>query len=1073
MRATKMFLFTFLAIAAGIWLAPAGLYAQIGTQATINGNVTDPSGAVIPGAHIVAVQNATHFTREADSDSAGNFQIPALPIGTYTVTVSANGMKTWEIQDLRLTIGAIQKVSPVLGVGAVNEVVTVQATRELQTETSSVQTTLDIPVLLDFPTASRDPIQFAQLTPGITYSAPSGPENGAYISGTGIRSNATSFTLDGTNINAPMDNGAIGVPIMDDIAEMTVEPSSASADAGRNPMQVKLVTKSGTNHLHGSVWEYFKNDALNAVYAFANKSQGKPKLRFNQFGGNLGGPILRNRAFYYGSFQATLNPSTNVYHVLAPSASTYQGNFPAGTKVKDPQTGLPFPNGPGGGPTIPANRINPASAYLAQFLPTANAGGYFDAQAPQQYKAYQSSLRLDYFLTPKQRIYARDIAFQSRNQTTAWLPSIVTLNNLDQNTIAVNYTYTITPRLLLTATAGFLQTANWFSSPEVGRTNYSDQAGIQGIDSAGRECCIGMPTLAITGYPGTSFPFGVNGKLYGNAPNTDLTVTLVRGKHTFSAGYALLNNRVYGQHASTYGRGYFLFSGTYTGNGLGDFLLGNAARSIKNLPLGQFGLDRNLLHSIHVDDVWKIRPDLTLNIGFRYEYFASPHFVAGNAATWDTAHNIIIAGEDSDGKVNLDHQPSAQAVAAATAGLWEPMSAAGIKQMIPSHGHWEPRLGFAWQPNPDMVIRGGYGVFENGIVGNRGASDIGAIPFFAIQQLDEGTTPVDYRYMWGQAPSFQQPSVNSTTSPHIDQARTQEWNLSTQTALPLSSSLTLSYIGNKAMGLPVAHDYNAPPPGKYANISKAQLHPNYGAIKLLENGADTWYHGLAVKWERRYTNGLYFLTSYMWSKSMSNHAYATGETSVITPYAPSWYERGSTPLDRRHNLKVTAIYNLPYGRGRMFGRHANWAMQEILGGWIASGYYAYLSGPPIAITVAGLTLGNGYGTRPDLVGNPNVAHPSKTQWFDPTAFATPAPYTFGNSGANPVWGPPLNYTDLGLHKDFSWAENRYVQIRLDAFNALNHVNLSTPGATIPSPSAGVISSAAAARTVQLGARIVF
>lgn len=296
-----------------------------------------------------------------------------------------------------------------------------------------------------------------------------------------------------------MDDGAVGLPVMDDIAEISVETANASPSAGRDPIQVKLVTKSGTNQFRGSAWEYFQNDALNAYYAFANKKQNKPHLRFNQFGGNAGGPILHNRMFFFGSFQASLSPNATVYNEFAPLATNYDGNFPTGVVVKDPLTGLPFPNGPAGGSSIPADRINPASKFLIQFLPVGVPGGpsgsIYQAQAPVLNKTYQSSLRLDYFINRKQRIYVRNIALQNRNTSSSYLPFFLYNNSLDQDTLGVNYTYTITPNLLLTATAGFIQTANWFSSPNVGRTNYSEEAGIQGIPTQGRECCIGLPSI--------------------------------------------------------------------------------------------------------------------------------------------------------------------------------------------------------------------------------------------------------------------------------------------------------------------------------------------------------------------------------------------------------------------------------------------------------------------------------------------------------------------------------------------------------------------------------------------------
>lgn len=577
------------------------------------------------------------------------------------------------------------------------------------------------------------------------------------------------------------------------------------------------------------------------------------------------------------------------------------------------------------------------------------------------------------------------------------------------------------------------------------------------------------------GYPGISLPFGLNGKLWGDTPDANVTVTLVKHGHTIGLGYELQDKQVYGRDSSSYGTGFFGFYGAYTGNLLGDFLLGYAGAGLRNLPLNTFGLDRSLLSGIHAEDSWKVRPNLTLNVGLRYEYWSAPHFVAGNASTWDPARNIIIAGTDN-GKLNLTHQASAAFVAAATQGLWEPQTAAGIKNLIPGNGHFEPRIGIAWQPaqQRDVVLRAAYGVYVNNFTGNRAASDIGAIPFFSLQETQEGTTPVDYRTMFPVNPSdFLQPSVNYTTSLKIDEAKTQEWNLSFETAMPLGSTFTLGYIGTKSMGQPFAHDYNSPPPGKYANLAAAQLHPAYGSIYVMENGIDTWYHGLQAQWERRNHNGLYYMVSYMWSKGMSNHALATGELSVVDPYAPASYERGILPIDNRHNLKVSAVYHIPVGRSRQFFSGMNRVTDALIGGWEISGYYAFISGNPLSITTSGVTLGNNYNTRANLVGSPHIGNRSKAKWFNTAAFAAPPKYTYGNSPIGIVNGPSLNVVNLSLLKNFAWRQGDYLQIRADAFNALNHTNLSDPNVTFGSPTFGQILAAGAARTVQLGAKIVF
>lgn len=1054
-------------------LALCRMEAQVGTQGSILGTVVDPSGGVIVGANVTAVQLETGFKRTGTTDSGGNFELVALPIGPYSVTITANGMQTWVLDRMDLTVGARVRISPTLQPGAVQQQVTVEAKAGiLQTENSSMSTTIQVTPFLDWPLAVRNPISLVELVPGMRYDGVSGPEQGAYLHGNGLRSNAANFKLDGVSSNAAMDEGAMTMPIVDDIAEMNVQTSSFSAEYGRDPIQVTLVTKSGTNDFHGSAWEYFKNDALNARNAFALTT---PRLRFNQFGGNIGGPIKRDKTFFFGSFQATLNPGQTLYNSVAATSAMLNGDLSSiKTPIKDPLTGEPF-----AGNIIPASRINPSSNFFVPYLPQANSGNLFRALAANFVNTYEDTVRLDHYLTSAQRIYVRWVRDNFRAQTPQYLPSYIYNNNTDQDNVGVNYTWTIRPNMLLTATAGYIRSDNSFTSPEIGKTNYAEKAGIQGIPTAGRENNIGLPAIAITGFAGITEPFGVNGALWSRVQDGSVELHILKGTHSIGLGYELQNRQVYGAHGSTYSQGLFNFNGQYSGNSLADFLLGYTSSSTVNLPLAQFGVNAAPYSGIYIADSWRVQPRLTLNIGLRYEYWHPMSFVAGNTATFDPQIGKVVAGENDNGKVDLTHQPIAAALGAATQNLWVPASQVpGVpNDLYPARGHLEPRVGFVWQPFgfTDLVIRSAYGIFENSLVGNRSASTIGAIPFFSIQtQTLSAAQPVAWNNLWSASPNaFVTPSVNYTAGLGIDTARTQEWNFSIQKALWWKSALTVSYVGTKINGQPFGHSYNDVPPGRYTNLQASKPFPSFGTVYTLENGINTWYHALQVQWERRFSSGLMLMFSYSFSKSMQNYANATGETSLITPFAPVNYERGPAANNNANNLKLAWVYDLPFGRSRRWATHMNPVLEGALGGWEFSGYYGYVSGTPLTITVPGATLGNGWNTRANVVGDPGVGNPNASLWFNPSAFAAPPAYQFGNSGIGVVYGPPIHQANLALLKSFHFQEHRFIQIRAEANNAFNNVNLANPNVTFGTANFGSVLSASSARVIQLGAKIVF
>ena len=591
---------------------------QVGTQGSILGTVVDSSRAALPGASVTVTNLDTGLVQTAISGEAGNFEILALPIGPYSVVVSMTGFKTWQLDRIVLTVGERSRVSPVLDVGDVTERVSVVGGAPLlQTERSSVQTVVQMEQIRELPLSARNPVVLVNLVPGMRFTGSGGPERGSTVQGFGTRSNQTEFQLDGLNANAAMDEGGITIPNVDTIAEFSVETSSFSAENGRNPLQVLMATKSGTNVFHGTAWEFTQSDKLNARNAFA--AAQPPKLRRNQYGAAIGGPVVRNKTFFFGSFEVTPIRRETLYNSVVAQPAMLQGDFSGLSRtIRDPLTNQPFP-----GNVIPPERISNASRSFFPYLLTANSpDGRFRAVAPVTDDTYQYTARLDHQLTNSQRVYGRWVMNENTNDSPGYSPDVRSANETTQHNIGVNYTNSLTPSLLLTVSGGYLKSDNRFTSPVVGTENLVEEAGIQGIGTAGREDFVGLPNVGITGYTGFNTAFGVNGRLWSDVTNAKVSLNWVRGAHSISTGYEFNDRSVYGRHGSHSPRGSFDFNAQYTGDGFADYLLGLTSGSRRNFPLETFGLDSSPYSGLYVQDFWKLRSNLTLGLGLRYEYLA-------------------------------------------------------------------------------------------------------------------------------------------------------------------------------------------------------------------------------------------------------------------------------------------------------------------------------------------------------------------------------------------------------------------------------------------------------------------
>ncbi len=438
----------------------------------------------------------------------------------------------------------------------------------------------------------------------------------------------------------------------------------------------------------------------------------------------------------------------------------------------------------------------------------------------------------------------------------------------------------------------------------------------------------------------------------------------------------------------------------------------------------------------------------------------------------------MVAANESNGNINLNAFLTTPNVAQATANLWVTARKAGYPdQLWESNGNWAPRVGLVYRPfaKHQFVVRGAYGLFYNSFTGNRSASAAANLPFWGVESISYGLSQLQpWQSVWSSDPNaFGIFSIGESQDPRIRPARTQEWNTTIQTALPFQTALTVSYVGTKVDREVVLIPYNAPPIGPHTNLQADRPDPLIGSISRLENYGRNWYHGLQTKVERRFAAGVAYTFSYSFSRSMGQASNGVDESASILSYSPDWYNRGRTPFDYRHVEFATLLWEVPFGQGRRFHSTAGRLLDGVAGGWNFTLTEQARSGGPFSVSGGYANLGNGDSTRADIVGDPHIANPNPSKWFNTAAFARPALYTWGSAPLGILEGPGLLQFNTALSKQFRIAERKMLQLRWEAFNTFNRVNYSSPNNNIASSQFGTITSANTARYMQLGAKFLF
>jgi hypothetical protein len=1091
------------------------------TAGTIVGTVSDDSGAVVPGAVITVMDLGTGQEHVGKSDSSGAYTVPNLQVGHYSITVTRDGFAPVKIVDIELQVAQRATINPVLHVGAVTDKITVIASEVplLNAASSSVGQVIDTQTVQNMPLNGRNFWQLTQLTPGVSYIQ--GGQNIA-TGGTSIRASAVnvnvnglspSFTgwyLDGANITEFQLGGTIIQPNVDALQEFKVESGNMGADYGHTPTIINATLKSGTNKFHGTVYEFVRNNAFDAKNYFfvppAGSTRRDEPLHRNQFGFAVGGPIWKDKTFFFLDLQTTILRQAQNFDEIVPSDAMRAGNFTASglPVINNPLTGAQVSSG-GVANVIPANLISPQAQYLLQYMPHANQmrGGTSHAVLTNNLKQQlgQGDIRVDQELTSKDRIMGRYSISNNHETDPNGYPAMggFPLESRGQDAL-VRQTHIFSPKWINEAQLSYYRSVFLFTSSLQGN-DINAAAGIIGMEGLAAAVDQGFPSITISNYSNYNGQDGSNGYPKQNKIRSLQYVdraSYASGKHDVRFGYENFHNTLT-YFSGSNSLGTFTFNGDYSGDNFADFLMGYPLSSSRSYFRSRWG-DAGNFQSFYVQDDYHARSNLTLNMGIRWEINPYYNPLNGWGTGWDSATGKLV--------VPSNFSPTQFSTTAALYPLFsdriESTSALHLPTNIrPTSDHdIAPRLGFAYSPgNGDTVLRGAYGIFflfpDNNAINNSENS----VPFVASETLNNSkpvpTSTLGNFYL-GQPIVSANPNPNpgavcpfgavanscstpslSTMDIHVENTYVQEYNLAIQHQFGTKLSLDVAYVGNRTAHMEQPWSINDPNPGPGAIQARRPL-PQWSTISNARLAGDANYNALQTKLETRSLAGATLLVSYTYGKCLTDGTY----NSVTRELNPAINDYGPCNYDIRHNFVTSALYELPFGQGKSFlsnlPRFANGAVAN----WELSGIATLQSGLPFTPTISSDQANTGVASqRPNVIGKPVLVRKANCWFYDSAnpscgigtnAFAVPTQYTYGNGGINTLRADGLVQFDVSLIKSFHFTEARSLEFRGNFFNVFNHTTFAAPSTNIDSSSAGQVTSTLnASREIELAGKFYF
>jgi hypothetical protein len=1074
------------------------VHAQFET-AVVLGTVRDSSGAVIPGVSITLTNVETGITATTQTDTSGNYQFPNVRIGRYEVRGELQGFSTGIARDVGVTVNARQRVDLALQVGAfTDQVVVSSSSRLLETDSSERGQIIDRQQIVSLPLNGRSYANLALLSTGVLESN----QNGIGTTGregsfnvNGLRNTANNFQLDGIDNNAygtsnqGFSNQVIQVS-PDAVAEFKVQTNSYSAEYGRSGGAVVNASyRSGTNDFHGSVWEFNRNTALNAVGFFKPASGTKPSLDRNQFGGVFGGPIVRDRSFFFADYEGFRQTQRTVTFSTIPTLAQRQGILAVG--VVNPYTGQVYAAG------TPLPMTGFAARVLAE-LPEPNVAGAtsnnYQKSVPNESNYDKFNIRLDHRFSNSVSGFVR---FGRQKNDAFEAPNIDGPSGSNQNgnirvlarQVVAGATYVLGPTRVLDARLGLSRMDAGKTPPVIGGPSMFELYGITGLPEHDSSITGGLTPQTITGYsqlgrqatnPQFQNPFTLNPRV---------SVTNIVGRHSVKLGFELNaidtevqdTNPLYG--LDTYSSQFSRPAGAGASNfyNLADFYFG--ARTQYELASLVVAEMRQRAYYAYVQDDVRVADRLTLNLGLRYEY-VTPYYERGNRlSNYDSVTNTIVFASDG--------------------------SIADRALVDPDRNNLAPRLGFAYQVGGRTVVRGGYGM---GYIHFNRLASAGLLatnyPIVTRATVTQSLTPGTSLCVGDQFAGCFRPTQqgyppnlpNNVTlyiPPDTPAGAIQNWHMSVQQKLGERMVADLAYVGNRAEHLSLLADINQarpPLPGENANATLQARRPiqEFGTISAVLPEARSDYRALQARLEYRAPGSLNLLNSFTWSRARDTVSQVLEEPNGSSGTPQNVYDIaadfGTSAYDVPLLNVTSVVWQVPVGRGHRFARELPVVLEGLLGGWQLSGIHTMRSGRtvnlvyntsgPTPVTSGLPTFLGGVRLRPDLSGDPLAAEAQRSidNYFNRDAVTLPpATSPFGNAPRNPVRGYAFYQLDLRVQKRFPLRlrDGGAVELQIEGFNVLNKTNFGAPNGDRSSNAFGTIRSTFPARQLQLAAKIVF
>ena len=1073
-------------------VATVSLGAQTNTG-EIGGVVVDDSGAVLPGATVSALHEASGATAERVTDADGRFFLPALATGEWAVTVGLPGFQRSTQRGIRAEIGRVLQLEFTLPLGAISEEVTVEIRAPLlQVNTAEISDVIETREVEQVPLNGRQFLQLAQLSDGVVIP-PGGTRGGALQQAGslpnvgGQRAGHNIYMLDGFKVTDELFNNLVINPSVDSIQEFKIQKSMYPSEfGGKASALINVATRSGTNNFHGSLFEFARDERFDSYNYFDDKSLPVPPLDQHQYGGSLGGPLVRDRTFFFASYERQDMRRSITKTFSVPDAAVRAGDFSGWEPVCDPQTIVsatgactPFP-----GNQIPQERLDSlAQAFLTNVpLPTAADRFQNLTSVEQQDKdVHQFSVRIDHRLSNNDQLFARFSTFDADEiqpfGTSVQQESLVpgfgrTLDTTTRN-IGVSYTKAIGVSMLNEFRFGYMAVDGGQRSANVG-TDFAGQVGLEGVSRNPRD--VGFPQISTAGLfntmgDPTTFVSRDNEhfELYNN-------VLIDRGVHRYKFGGYLFHLRFRPSNPDT-ARGAFAYTGQWTGNALADFLLGfpTSARS----GIGDGGEDaRTTWLHLYAQDDWRMRDNLTVNYGLRYEYNSHMKDVDNRLSSIDLSvpGGRFVVASDEAGNISSE----ANALLPLIPIPWVTSAEIGWDNSLlrPSKVRLAPRLGFALSlgESRPTVVRGGYGIFLNQWAYSVQTAFSRNLPFFFMKQID---TPSDERVPTLQTRTMltgdSTGSIGGAIMNNDYQVEyTQTWSGGAQVEVMPQTMFEVSYMGSYTIGADNSTIHNVPEPGP-GPIDLRRPIPALSAIRAIRFDGKSIYHAVTFKAERRFDGQASFNTSYTLSRSRDDASSpgATAFESNVPQDVRNVFpgEEALSSFDHRHQVVGSGTYQFPFFEG------AGGGMEAVAGGWRVTAIATLQSGAPFTVNLGQdrANIGSGPAQRPDQVGNPNLpaGQRSAGQWFDTSAFALQSPFMFGTAGRNSVFAPGFAAVDLSIQKDWYVSAGGRLQFRWEIFNLFNRTNFDIPNRVFGTPNFGRIFSAQNAREMQFGLRYAF